>query len=427
MSKLLFVNRSFWPDTDATGVLLTELAEDLAARHEVTVICGPANTASYRMWPLLRRECYGAVKVVRTFGAKLSKKNLALRLVNLGIYWVLASIAAFRERTDVIIAETDPPLLGVLGAIVKRLKGCRFIYYCQDLYPDIAEATGGLKSRPVLAFLRWCNDFAFRHADAIVVLGADMAGRLQRKGVPAKRMVVIPNWIDCRKVKPQPPATDWRTGNPGAFVVMYAGNLGWAQNLESVLEAARIMRDDRRVKFVLVGDGTRKSSLARAVRLKGLDNVEFIDHHPPSAMSEVLAAGHLHLIPLTAGAAGCLVPSKVYGILAAGRPYVAMMESDSEVARLASEFEVGFVVPPGDADALARTISESMRNPKLLEEMGHRARVLAEQTYDRRLVTHSFAEFLEATLPAASASRRIDQTKAVPTLEIERVATMPAE
>jgi colanic acid biosynthesis glycosyl transferase WcaI len=143
-------------------------------------------------------------------------------------------------------------------------------------------------------------------------------------------------------------------------------------------------------------------------------------------MSEVLAAGDLHLIPLIAGAAGCMVPSKVYWILAAGRPYVAMMESHAEVARLASEFEVGFVVPPGDADALARTISESMKDPRHLEEMGRRARVLAEETYDRPLVTRRFAEFLATMLPVASAPRRSDATEAAPTLEIERVATMPA-
>jgi colanic acid biosynthesis glycosyl transferase WcaI len=424
--RILFINRSFWPDTEATGVLLTELAEDLAAGHEVTVVCGPANTSSYRIWPLLRRERYCAVKVVRTFGAKLSKRNLALRLANLGIYFLLASIAAFREPADVIVAETDPPLLGLLGAIVKRLRGCPFVYYCQDLYPDIAEATGGLKSRPLLAFLRWCNDFAFRHADAIVVLGADMAGRLRRKGVPAARIVVIPNWIDCRKVTPQPPAPGWRRCNSEDFVVMYAGNLGWTQNLECVLETARLMRDDHRVKFVLVGDGTRKSSLERESRLKGLDNVEFIARRPPSAMSEVLTAGDLQLIPLIAGAAGCMVPSKVYWILAAGRPYVAMMESHAEVARLASEFEVGFVVPPGDADALARTISESIKDPRQLEEMGRRARVLAEETYDRPLVTRRFAEFLATMLPVASAPRRSDATEAAPTLEIERIATMPA-
>ena len=427
MSKILFVNRSFRPDTDATGVLLAELTEDLAAAHEVTVICGPANTSPSRMWPPLRRECYGPVKVVRTFGARLSKRNLARRLASLGLFWALACLAALRERTDVIIAETDPPLLGALGAIVKRLKGCHFIYYCQDVYPDIAEATRGLKSRPVLALLRWCNQFAYRHADAIVALGADMAARLQRKGVPLGRIVIIPNWIDCRKVKPQKAPPNSKLGNPPDFVVMYDGNFGWSQDLGTVLETARLMRDDHQVKFVLVGEGCKKSSLVHKASLMALPNVEFIDHHPPSEISEVLAASDLQLIPLSAGVAGCMVPSKVYGILAAGKPFVAMMERHAEVARLASEFEVGFVVPSGDAAALARTISECRSNPVLLEEMGDRARALAEQKYDRRLITRSFAEFLETILHLPPVSGRDDATEAASTLEIERIATMPGE
>jgi glycosyltransferase involved in cell wall biosynthesis len=167
---------------------------------------------------------------------------------------------------------------------------------------------------------------------------------------------------------------------------------------------------------VIVGEGARKTVLERAAKVAGLRNVEFIGHRHPSAMSDVLAAGDLHLIPLTAGAAGCLVPSKVYGILAAGRPFVAMMERDAEVARLASEFEVGFVVPPGDASALARTISDSMRDRARLDDMGRRARALAEQQYDRRIITHRFAEFLKTMVPM--------RDEIVP-LPVESVVTIP--
>jgi colanic acid biosynthesis glycosyl transferase WcaI len=426
VAKILFVNRSFWPDTDATGFLLTELTEDLSRDHQITVICGPANTSKPQVWPLLCREDHGAVKIARTFGARFSKRNLAVRVVNLGTYWVQALTVALRERADVIIAETDPPLLGLLGAIVKRLKGSLFIFYCQDLYPDIAEATRGLKSRPVLAFLRWCNEFAYRNADAIVVLGADMANRLQRQGVAPNRIVVIPNWIDCRKVKPQPPP-DFMMRKPGDFVVMYDGNFGWSQDLGTVLDAAHLMRDDRRVRFILVGDGCRKVALAHQATLMRLPNVEFGERHPPSAISEVLAAGDLQLIPLVAGAAGCLVPSKVYGILAAGKPFVAMMEPEADVARLAAESDAGFVVPPGDAQALGRTISHAMENPKLLEEMGGRARALAERSYDRRLITRRFAEFLETMLHLPSKPRPGDECEAATDREIEEVVPMPAE
>jgi colanic acid biosynthesis glycosyl transferase WcaI len=431
VSKILFVNRSFGPDTDPTGVLLTELTEDLARDHEITVICGSANTAKLKLWPMLHRECHGEVKVIRTFGAGFSKRNLAFRLANLAVYWFPAWIAAGREHADVIIAETDPPLLGFLGAIVKRLKGCRFVYYCQDVYPDIAEATRGLRNRWLIAFLRWCNNFAYYHADAIVVLGADMAERLRCKGVPDHRIVIIPNWIDCRKVKPQPASGIFGIGQPGDFVVMYDGNFGWSQDLGTILEAAQLMRDHPRVKFVLVGDGCKKTSLERTAKLMGLPNVRFIDRHPPSAISEVLAEGHLQLIPLTAGAAGCLVPSKVYGILAAGKPFVAMMEPGAEVARLAVETGVGLVVPPGDAEALAATISRCMKNPELLDEMGQRARRLVEHSYDRRLVTRRFAEFLGEFLGTIShtqsTSQQSDLAKCPVAREIASVTPMPGD
>ena len=285
---------------------------------------------------------------IRTFGLRTSANCRDLRHWNRAIYFVLAWFAAFRERTDVVVAETDPPVLGVLGAALKLFRKCSFIYYCQDVYPDVARATRALTNRPLLAILGFANRLAYRRADAMVALSADMAGLLQRKGIPAAKIAVIPNWIDCEAVKPQTPSAAWREKYQANFVVMYAGNLGWTQNLESVLETARLLREDRCVRFVFVGDGARKKHLENQAKLSGLENVDFLDRVNPSEMSEVLAAADLHLIPLGAGVAGCMVPSKVYGILAAGRPFVAMMESEAEVARIAREFEVGFVMPPGD-------------------------------------------------------------------------------
>jgi colanic acid biosynthesis glycosyl transferase WcaI len=398
--RILFLNRSFWPDTDATGVLLAELADDLAAMHEVTVICGPAKTRPKSSWTPLRRESFGAVKIVRTCGASLSKKSISRRLLNLAVYFALATLAALHERPDVIVAETDPPLLGSLAAIIARIHRCRFVYYCQDLFPDIAEATGGLKSQFLLSILSRANAFAYRRANAIVVLANDMADRLRRKGVPDERIVIAPNWIDCEKVRPENSQMTFREFSH--FVVMYAGNLGLSQSLDTVLETAHLMRDDARVKFVLVGDGARRRWLQEQAQSRRLSNVEFIAHQAPLAMSEVLAGANLHLIPLVAGAAGCLVPSKVYGILAAGRPFVAMMEDDAEVARLAADFKVGFVIPPSDAARLSGAISEALENPARLLPMGRRARLLAENRFDRRDVTRRIAQLLEAVVADAT-------------------------
>jgi colanic acid biosynthesis glycosyl transferase WcaI len=347
-----------------------------------------------------------------------------LRIATLSVYGLLAAVTAMRERADVIVAETDPPVLGRLGAALKLRTGCRLIYYCQDLYPDIGEATGGLKFGPLRDWLARGNDRAYRAADATVVLANDMAGRLRRKGVPAARIAIIPNWIDCRKVQPRHRPGGFETAASGQFVVMYAGNLGWSQNLEAVVETARLLRDEPRIKFVLVGDGARKRSLEQEARRNASLNIVFLDRCHPDTMSEVLAGGDLHLIPLAAGAAGSVVPSKVYWTLAAGKPFVAMMESDAEVARLALAHQVGFVVPPGDAAALARAIAESMRHPKLLADMGRRARRLAEAEYDRPLITRRFAALLETLGPGSMPGRL---SECAPAGNIESASAMPVD
>ena len=367
------------------------------------------------------------MKVVRTFALNISKQRGLLRYFEFPIYFALAGFAALRERSDVVVAETDPPVLGALGAILGLLRRCPFIYYCQDIYPEVGIATGALKSNLMRLLVRASNWLAYRRADAIVVLAPEMAALLRRKGVPAERIVVVPNWIDCRKVTPQAPRADLREKYASAFVVMYAGNFGWTQNLDAVLEAAQLCAKAPNLKFVFVGDGARRGHLEAVAKARRLTNVDFIARVEPSKMSAVLAAADLHLIPLGAGVAGSMVPSKVYGILAAGKPFIAMMERHAEVARIAAEAEVGFVTPPGDAGALARVIARSMDNRAVLEEMGRRARVLAEQSYGRSLMTRRFADLLEAVRSGQPGFARLDEIEATPALEIEQVATLPAK
>jgi colanic acid biosynthesis glycosyl transferase WcaI len=293
----------------------------------------------------------------------------------------------------VIVAQTDPPLLGALGVVLKQLWGCRLLYNVRDLYPDIAKANGGVKNRALLKLLEVSNSLAYAKADLIVVLGRDMAGRVIDKGVPPEKVTVVPDWVDTGRIRPLE-TNRFRVEFGDKFVVMYSGNLGLSQQLESVLEAARSLHDDRQILFVLIGEGARKKWLQdRSVQM-GLTNVRFLPYQPKENLSESLSAADLHLVPMIRGAAGCMVPSKIYGIMAAGRPFVAMMEECAEVARFASEFRIGFVTSPGDSDALVRTIRQAAANREGLTAMGLRARRLAEQRFDRRVVTARFAETL---------------------------------
>ncbi|HVA80553.1 MAG TPA: glycosyltransferase family 4 protein [Candidatus Binataceae bacterium] len=391
---MLFLNRSFWPDPEATGQFLTELCDDLSAAHRITVIAGPPLYRAVAQRALLSRDRRGDIEIIRTFGTRFSKTRLAGRLTNLATYYMLAALAARRlECPDIIIAATDPPLLGALGAMLKRRFGCRLVYNVRDLYPDIAYANGALKNPALLTTLRHANAFAYAHSDAIVTLGHDMAERIIAKGVPAAKVSVIPDWVDTTRIHPLA-CNPFRAEFGDRFVVMYSGNIGLSQQLESVLDAAAMLAGDTRIVFLLIGEGARKPALMKLARERGLANVKFLPYRPKEELAQSLGAADLHLIPLMPGAAGCLVPSKIYAILAAGRPFVAMMEPGAEVARIALEHRVGFVVEPGDAVALARTIAGTAEDRDELRAMGLRARALAVNRFDRGLATRAFAAML---------------------------------
>jgi putative colanic acid biosynthesis glycosyltransferase WcaI len=392
--RLLFLNRSFWPDLEATGQLLTELCVDLSQQHEVWVVAGPSYHVQTEQRGLWQRDALGAVQIIRTWGTRLPKRRLANRLLNLGSYYALAAGAALRlPRPDVVVAETDPPLLGALAALLRARWRCAFVYYCQDIYPDVAAATGGLRSHTLLALLARANQYAYRRADRIVVLGDDMRGRLLRKGVVADKVAVVPNWVDCDVVRPLA-SNPFRAQFGDHFVVMYSGNLGLSQQLDTILDAAQQLRDDARILFVLIGEGASKAPLEARARRDGLHNVRFLPYQPKERLAESLGAADLHLVPLHAGLAGCLVPSKVYGILAAGRPFVALMENDAEVATMARTQRVGFVSPPGDAGALVGVVRDALAQPAELDAMGKRARMLAEREFHRPILTRRFADLL---------------------------------
>ena len=389
--RVCYFNRSYWPDTGATGQLLTELAEDLVAKHDidVTVVTGYPVAGGA---PLPSSETRNGVRIVRARGTTLSTRRFTGRATNYLTYFFSALLAALRlPRQDVTIALTDPPIIGLAALAARPRHGV--IFFCQDIFPEVAGLLEDFHSPLINALLERLNRFMVRRAVRIVALGDTMASRLVHgKGADPAKLTVIHNWADTSAIVPSDKRNDFAVahGLESSFVLLHAGNIGLSQNLDVVLDAAALLKPRRDIVILFIGDGNRRAALQSAAASRGLDNVRFLPFQPRDQLRWTYASSDVCLVSLKAGLAGYIVPSKLYPILAAGRPYIAAVEAMSEVAALTQRHRCGVLVDPGDAVQLAEAIRRLADHAGERDSMGARARLASELfSRDRQVAAHA--------------------------------------
>ena len=378
----LFTNRVYPPVAGATGVLLKELAENLAgggARVVVVTSRGP------RDLNLPKRESINGVKLIRVGSASFSRASLFRRA--LSYLWLYPQFAWHVWRMgaiDAAISMTDPPMqVAVMALAAHRAR--RRIHWSQDVYPELAVELGVLRSRGLLAkVLRRVSTWALHLQDEVVVLGRDMRGRLVSRGVNASRIDVIANWSSIEAVAPvEAEAMRARLGWTGKFIALYSGNLGLAHDFDTLVEAVRVLKDGA-IQFVFAGEGPQLGSVREA--MSPFSHVSFLPPQPRSDLGSFLAAADAHLVTVRAGLSGLVVPSKIYGILAVGRPVLYVGPEESEVAQLLRSSQAGVAVKNGDAAKLADALLSLAGDATKARAMGDRARHAAKDfTLDKAL------------------------------------------
>jgi colanic acid biosynthesis glycosyl transferase WcaI len=411
--KVCFFNRSYWPDQAATGQLLTELSEDLVSRYgtEVTVVAGrPLNAAHAETgsrWSMVSREMHHGVDIRRANGTRMRPSRFAARASNYVSYFAAATAASIAVgRPDVVVSLTDPPIVGLAALWTARRTGARFVFLCEDIFPEVATLIEDFQNRAVNATLDRINRSLLRHADGIVALGDRMRRRLvEEKGADPARVHVIHNWADCDAIVPGPKDNAFARehGLVDRFVLMHSGNVGLSQNLDVLIEAADRLRSKERLTIAIVGDGSKRAALEAMTVARGLTNVRFFPYQPKALLHDSFAAADVFLVSLKAGIEGFIVPSKVYGILAAGRPYIAATDPTSEPAQIARESGCGLVAAPGDPAALAEAIATMHDDPAMTRDMGGRARLVARQ-YDRKVAVQAYHDLFERVAGVARAA-----------------------
>ncbi len=392
--RVCFFNRSYFPDLGATGQLLTELAEDLAHNYEcsVSVVAGHPVVRAHGpqlhrgRWRLVGRESHDGVEVFRAAGTTFKPRRFGGRATNYLTYFFSALRAGLQvPHPDVVVSLTDPPIIGLAALLVARRSGARFVFLCQDIFPEVARLLEDFQSETVNRFLDRINRFLIRKADRVVALSEIMRGRLIReKGADPQKVKVIYNWADCSKIVPGRKENMFSVAHDlaGSFVVMHSGNIGLSQGLETVVEAADRVKKYPDIQWVFIGDGGKRVALEDQVQALGLEYVQFLPYQPKEGLADSFATADVFIVSLKRGLAGYIVPSKLYGILAAGRPYVAAVEEESEVAAITKKFECGLLAEPGNAEDLAEKILSLYHDRSLAQRLGTNARQAAFE-FDR--------------------------------------------
>jgi colanic acid biosynthesis glycosyl transferase WcaI len=393
--RVLLLNLYYPPDTSATAKMAQTVVAALAERHDVTVLCGRPSydPTERRPWRLFQSEQSGRVRIVRAGSSDYPRTQMKKRVFNYLSYVFLAVPRALFLPCDVVLAMTDPPFEGIVGAFVALLKGKPYVYNIRDLYPDMA--VGGSIVKPGLLARVWerLHRWALRRATRVVVLGEDMRHRILAKGVDPSAVVVVRDGAEIAPTDAPAPDSGVIRAIRGnfRFVLLHAGNLGFYGAWDTLLTGAASLAADG-IGLVFVGDGAQRVRLETAAA--NIPNVRFLPFFPGNKVSSVLAAADAHIITVKRGLEGVVVPSKMYGILAAGKPIVAVAPRECDVVSLGEAKGFSIFADPADPAGFAQLVRQLSQNPAQLNEMAVAALAAAPE-YERSSELHKLLNIVE--------------------------------
>jgi colanic acid biosynthesis glycosyl transferase WcaI len=374
--KVVVVSQHYPPDSSTTAAIMAKISEHLAAEAPVLVLSGTAGSAADGSTPSR------GPAVVEIRNRMPAKAALLKRATAEACFAVRAFVALLKrlQRGDVAVTVTAPFMLPYAVAAAARLKRARSVLIMHDLYPDVLVMAGLLKPGSVSAkAIRGANALMFRALDAVVIIGRDTEALLLRyRGITPDKIRFIPNWATLAPaVRPLQPDNPWRRPLSARFVVGLSGNLGFTHDPLIVFEAARLLRDDPDIHFLLSGWGIGFERLKQMQSEANLANVTLVERVGDESLEEFLAAANVWLIPYRKNVAGVSTPSRFYNLLAVGRPVILVSEPDAEAALTVTEHDVGWVVPPGQPDQLAKAIRQAFSSEDPLR--AERAAVIARR------------------------------------------------
>ena len=418
MPHVLVLSLVFPPDAVSTSQIMGDLVQDLHERgHTVSVLtttphynrdAGAEARQPLRPWwgPLVRRSDFHGTPVFHT-AMPAKSASVPRRLAAWSLFHALSLLVGVItvRRVDVFLTPSPPLSIGIVAWMLGGWHRAPFIYNVQELYPDIAINLGAVRNRTAIRLLFALERFVYARAARITLIAERMRRRLVEKGVPAARTVVIPNFVDMTLLRAVPSPNEFtrEADIDGRFVICYAGNLGPAQGLDTLLDAARLVADEPAIVLVLVGGGTLWNHLGTRIREEQLSNVRLVAHQPFSRVPEIYGASHLSVVSQAAATGSDAVPSKVYRIMACGGAVLAATDAESDLAHLIAAGGCGFVVPQESPQAIASAIRNAFHNRESLAAMGASGRRHVIAHYARPVVTARYDALIDEVVKERAA------------------------
>ncbi|MBD0379785.1 glycosyltransferase family 4 protein [Paenibacillus sedimenti] len=403
--RIVFVANYFYPDFASTGQLLTELCLELQKEFEIVVIAVQPEQNKDKKTRLFEEDYLENIKIVRVKTPEVVKTNKLSRLRFIMAYFILSTFALLTiKKIDTIFTISSPPVLGgLIGTIGKLFKRSKHVYNIQDFNPEQAEAVSYTDKKWVFDIARRIDNWNCKQSDHIIVVGKDMQETLSNRfrGHNVPRSTVINNWTDEKEIIPlskeHPRVKRFLEEHQlqNQFIVMYSGNLGLYYDLENMIKVTDAFKDEPCLSFVFIGDGAVKKSMQQFIKEKKINNVHFLPFQPKEFIKYSLNAADVHLVVNQKGIKGVSVPSKIYGVMAAGKPVIGVLEQGSEAQRLIEESSCGLVVEPTDYIGIIksiRTMYEMERHD--INEMGIRGRNYLEQHLKKEISITKYKSLL---------------------------------
>lgn len=432
---VMIINQSFWPDVVATAQQAHDLARYLAARGDRVSVLTSRSLYGKQGASLPALETVDSIEIHRVSHNLFDKRGLLTRAIDyLRFNIACAAKAIMLPRHDVVICLTTPPFVALVGALLRGLKGTKFVFWTMDLYPDLPVEAGIVRRNGLLhRLLKGVDLICLRSADRIVTLGRCMRERVESKGVPASKISMIHPWSDPNEItelpvrrleapvdslgttrsSPTVPCgpnryrAEWGIGD--RFVIQYSGNFGLGHDADTVFGAMLAMKDDDSVRWVIVGDGVMRPVVEAFVNTHNIQNVLLKPYQPREYLSTLLSLGDVHLVLMVPGFDGVILPSKLYGVLSAGRPAIFVGPEGSEIARVINENRCGMVVQNGNSTGLVSVLNELHKDPAMGLALGHRGRQVLESKYSMQHACSAWRTLLHelVTTELGDASRGV--------------------